>query len=97
MASVQDSICTNFREAGETGRSLSILLARLAQPQPLPIKGIIQNGPVGSPRGFDISPDGKQFIVMVPAADSNIGTTQQQINVVVNWFTELKQRVGAKN
>jgi hypothetical protein len=46
------------------------------------------------PRPYDITPDGKQFILMVlrDPAESPDRTTQQ-INVVLNWFEELKQRV----
>jgi len=46
-------------------------------------------------RNYDIMPDGKQFVVTTPAsvaADSNRSSTQQ-INVVLNWFEELKRLV----
>jgi pectate lyase len=41
-----------------------------------------------------MTPDGKQFAVMVSPdeATSNQRSTQQ-INIVLNWFEELKQRV----
>jgi Tol biopolymer transport system component len=61
---------------------------------PLPIKGII--GPIG-PRSYDISPDGKYFVVVMPAsqADPDKGPPQQ-INITLNWFEELKQRVPVR-
>jgi Tol biopolymer transport system component/predicted Ser/Thr protein kinase len=66
-----------------------------ANPVALPISGI-QPNPGGS-REFDITPDGKQFIALVPAgqtaADPRSGL---QIRVVLNWFEELKQRSAAK-
>jgi Tol biopolymer transport system component len=64
------------------------------KPTPLPIKGFWHNGAAGRPRGFDMTPDGKQFVVMVSPdeATSNQRSTQQ-INIVLNWFEELKQRV----
>ncbi|OFW29070.1 MAG: hypothetical protein A3H97_15870 [Acidobacteria bacterium RIFCSPLOWO2_02_FULL_65_29] len=67
------------------------------KPTPLPIKGILHNGAQGMPRGWDITPDGKQFLVMLLAseAESNQGQVQQ-INVTLNWFDELKQRVPSK-
>ena len=46
-------------------------------------------------RNYDITPDGKQFVVITPAgasADSN-PSSAQQINVVLNWFEELKRLV----
>jgi serine/threonine-protein kinase len=63
-----------------------------SNPQALPIKRIMVNGGEGLPRGYDIFPDGKQFIVMLDPAE-NDSPQRQQINVVLNWFTELKQRV----
>jgi len=41
---------------------------------------------------YDISPDGQRFLMIKEAED---GTVQQQnqINVVLNWFEELKRLV----
>ncbi len=44
-------------------------------------------------RGFqqyDISPDGRRFLMM---KEVERGETQAQINVVLNWFEELKRLV----
>ena len=65
-------------------------------PTPLPIEGTIH--PV-SARNYDITPDGKQFVVVLPASSSTTRSdkpTPQQINVVVHWFEDLKQRVPVK-
>jgi len=67
------------------------------KPMPLPIDGIMLPAPP-THRNFDITPDGKQFIV-VQASKSQNDTNQRsvpQINVVVNWFSELQQRVPVK-
>ncbi len=40
---------------------------------------------------YDISPDGQRFL-MIKAADLDEGQ-QGQINVVLNWFEELKRLV----
>ncbi len=37
---------------------------------------------------YDITPDGQRFL-MVQGGDANL----TQLNVVLNWFEELKQRV----
>jgi hypothetical protein len=45
-----------------------------------------------------VTTDGKQFAVIKQASgatDANEASTQQ-VNVVLNWFEELKQRVPAK-
>lgn len=66
----------------------------IGKSMPLSIEEIIQGG--GS-RSYDIAPDGKQFIVLMPperAAGSQ--PVSQQINVVLNWFEDLKQRVPVK-
>ena len=36
-------------------------------------------------------PAGDQFVIVVPADDENISSPQ--INIVLNWFEELKERV----
>ncbi len=46
-----------------------------------------------NPSGFqyyDISPDGKRFL-MIKASEQEVTVTQ--INVVLNWFEELKRLV----
>jgi serine/threonine-protein kinase len=65
------------------------------KPAPLPIKGFWHNGAPGNPRAFDMTPDGKQFIVM-RSPDAANSRQSQQINVVINWFRELQERVPAK-
>src|SRR5262249_2447420 len=68
------------------------------KPTPLPIEGTVQPGPSG-PRNYDMTPDGKQFIVVMPASTSQTSANRQspsQINFVVNWLEELKQRVPVK-
>jgi hypothetical protein len=40
---------------------------------------------------YDVSPDGQRFLMLKPT--EQIGTAPTQINVVLNWFEELKQNV----
>jgi eukaryotic-like serine/threonine-protein kinase len=49
-------------------------------------------------RNYDITPDGKQFVVITPAGVSaeSSPSSAQQINLVLNWFEELKRLVPAK-
>jgi serine/threonine protein kinase/Tol biopolymer transport system component len=48
-------------------------------------------------RQYDITPDGKRFIGVVPAGESQGGTAgARQIQVVLNWFRELQERVPVK-
>ncbi len=46
----------------------------------------------GSAAAYDIDVSGERFI-MVSVADTPDGTSSRQINVVLNWFEELKERV----
>jgi eukaryotic-like serine/threonine-protein kinase len=46
----------------------------------------------GTTPNYDVSPDGKRFL-MLKANEQAAGPTQ--INVVLNWFEELKQKVPA--
>ena len=57
----------------------------------LPIEGFLRF--TGS-RDYDITPDGERFIMVFPAdqADSS-EPARPQINIVLNWFEELKERV----
>ena len=59
----------------------------------LPIDGILSTGP----RSYDITPDCKQFIVMLPQSATDSGKAPaDQISVTLNWFEELKQRVPVR-
>jgi hypothetical protein len=42
---------------------------------------------------YDVSPDGQRFLMLKAAEPEGEGPTQ--INVVFNWFEELKRRVPA--
>ena len=48
------------------------------------------------PKGFfpyDISLDGRRFLMVQPVEPEE---APSQINIVINWFEELKQRVPSK-
>jgi Tol biopolymer transport system component len=45
-----------------------------------------------TPIHYDVSPDGQRFLMIKPGAQEASAT---QINVVLNWFEELKRRVPA--
>jgi serine/threonine-protein kinase len=42
---------------------------------------------------YDVSPDGQRFLMLKPSESTEAAPTQ--INVVLNWFEELKQKVPA--
>jgi hypothetical protein len=44
---------------------------------------------LGSARTFDISPDGRRFLMIKPGGDN----APQSLVVVQNWLEELKRRV----
>jgi serine/threonine-protein kinase len=48
---------------------------------------------------WDIHPDGKRFLMLKPSPSTSAAPTAEaprRINIVVNWFEELKQRVPSK-
>jgi len=46
---------------------------------------------------WDISPDGKRFLMMKePGTTTSAEGTPRKIDIVLNWFEELKQRVPVK-
>jgi Tol biopolymer transport system component len=50
-----------------------------------------------SVRTYDILPDGKHFIGVVNAGQAQPGSASlQEIQVVLNWFEDVKQRVPGK-
>src|SRR5579863_2520928 len=53
-------------------------------------EGPYQPTPVTTPN-FDVSPDGQRFLMLKPSGSAEAAPTQ--INVVLNWFEELKQKV----
>jgi len=51
----------------------------------------------GDGQPWDISPDGKRFLMMKePEAVAPGGGGPNKVNIVLNWFEELKQRVPVK-
>jgi serine/threonine-protein kinase len=64
------------------------------EPRQLPIQFLSGSGN----RPFDITPDGKQLLVMQkpPSSSESDDKPAVQINTVLNWFEELKQRVPVK-
>jgi hypothetical protein len=42
---------------------------------------------------YDVSPDGQRFLMLKPT--EQVQSAPTQINVVLNWFEELKRRVPA--
>jgi eukaryotic-like serine/threonine-protein kinase len=44
---------------------------------------------------YDVSPDGQRFLMLKPSESA--GAAPTQINVVLNWFEELKQKVPPDN
>jgi serine/threonine-protein kinase len=63
-------------------------------PVPVP-KRFIETGPV-SPTTYDVLPDGQHVIGVVDAEQSLVGGQAPHIQVVLNWFTELQQRVPTR-
>jgi eukaryotic-like serine/threonine-protein kinase len=60
---------------------------------PLPIQGFVSTGT----RPYDITPDGKAFVLIMPKTNATPERPPaERINVTLNWFEELKQRVPAK-
>ncbi len=60
--------------------------------QVLGLRGFILPG--GGIKPYDITPDGQRFLMVFPAAETDAGDpARQRINIVQNWFEELKERV----
>jgi serine/threonine-protein kinase len=64
-----------------------------SNPVPLPITGFVQNPGPGT-RMYDTH-DGQQFIMLFPPPATDSGQ-RPQIQVVLNWFRELQERLPVK-
>ncbi len=61
--------------------------------QALGMRGFFDsNGPT---RPYDITPDGQRFLMVFPQGETGsvAETADRRINIVLNWFEELKERV----
>ena len=67
------------------------------KPVPVPRGPFVEGGP-GFERNNDITLDGKRFLGVVPAGQNTASgaLAAPQIQVVLNWFEELKARVPTK-
>ena len=65
----------------------------LAASEPEEVSDIPMRPPPGVQ--FDVTADGQRLLVLVPAGSGDTGDTAPgpRINVILNWFEELKQRV----
>ena len=44
-------------------------------------------------RHYDVSPDGQRFLMITTGGPADAGAGRAEINVVLDWFEELKARV----
>jgi hypothetical protein len=61
-------------------------------PKVLPIGRAVAFGA----RAYDITPDGQKFLVTVPPPQGSDEARRNQINVTLDWFVELKQRLPVR-
>jgi hypothetical protein len=57
-------------------------------------EGRYQPTPATGPN-YDVAPGGQRFLMVKPSEQETVAP--MQINVVLNWFEELKRRVPGKN
>jgi hypothetical protein len=53
-------------------------------------------GGLESGRTYDVSPDGRRFLMIKEIGDVDEPTTSARLILVQNWFEELKRRVPVK-
>ena len=79
---------------GRTLRAVDIFTEsdfRFSNEQTLPVEGF---NVVTLHRDYDITPDGERLVMVFPADQAESSeSTRPQINIVLNWFEELKARV----
>jgi hypothetical protein len=73
------------RTSGSTfsaGKAAKVFDAKYSTPSP--------------PRSYDVSPDGRRFLMLKDSAAGDLNATPVSMVVVEHWFEELKQRVNGK-
>ncbi len=51
---------------------------------------------IGLDVNFDLAPDGKRFVVLMPADSSEPRETQSHVKIVTNFFDEVRRRMAAQ-
>jgi hypothetical protein len=51
---------------------------------------------IGTAGNLDLAPDGKRFVVLMPAESSESQETQSRLTLVVNFFDEVRRRVAGQ-
>ena len=87
---------SNSELGGVTLRSVDIVTEpafTFSNEQTFPVKGFTV---VADYRDYDMSPDGQRLVMVFPADQTESGEpSRPQVNIILNWFEELKARVPA--
>jgi hypothetical protein len=84
-----------FQRGGLSSVSLTTQPSfRFGNPAPATNATFLATSGPSVPRSYDITPDGKRFIRGL--RQIQVGRVGQQIQVVLNWFSELNARVPTK-
>jgi serine/threonine-protein kinase len=51
---------------------------------------------IGLGGNFDLAPDGKRFVALMPGESPQPRETQNHVTLVVNFFDEVRRRVAAQ-
>ena len=91
-----------FYRSGDSVMAVSVQTEptfKCGKPEPL-FRGTYVNFSMTDRMAWDISPDGKRFLMMKEVQTGQKSTSAaeapRKINIVLNWFEELKQRVPVK-
>lgn len=79
--------------AGITLRSVDIATEpsfNFSNEQTHPVRGF---NVVAYYRDYDITPDKEHLVMVFPANEGNVKNDRRQINTVLNWFNEVRERV----
>jgi protein kinase-like protein/WD40 repeat protein len=68
---------------------------RFGDVRPIATNGLLGRGSMGE-RNMDVTPDGKRLVGILPSDQVQAPASRPQINVVENWFEELKARVPTR-
>jgi hypothetical protein len=67
----------------------------VSQPTAVP-RPVTAGGGPNLPRAYDVAPDGQHLVILTPPDTANSVSVGRQVQVVLNWFEELKALVPVK-
>ena len=51
----------------------------------------------GTPKNYDLAPDGKRLLAMAPVKRREVAENQSHVTVMINFFDKVRRRLAGRN